>query len=85
MKTENEKTNELKETTRDVELCGLMLPQKENDRIHLDFITNDATCFGGDQDEEIYRFSFTPIDFLEWFDSNAIYEIKQHIFRKYCT
>jgi len=32
MKTENENTNELKQVTRDVELCGLMLPQKENDR-----------------------------------------------------
>lgn len=85
MKTENENTNQLKQVTRDVELCGLMLPQKENDRIHLDFITNDATCFGGDQDEELYRFSFTPVDFLEWFDSDSINQIKQHIFKKYCT
>jgi len=82
---EQKKSLEQKEIFRDVELCGLMLPQKANDRIHLDFITNDATCFGGNKDEEVYRFSFTPIDFLEWFDNKSIKQIKDYINKKHCT
>ena len=82
----NEKKNlKQKEVFRDVELCGLMLPQKEVDSIHLDFITTGATCFGGDQDEELYRFSVKPTDFLEWFDNDSIKEIKDYINKKYCT
>ncbi len=69
-----------KEVFRDVELCGLMLPQKEVDSIHIDFMTKD-----GDQDQELYRFSINPTDFLEWFDNDSIKQIKDYINKKYCT
>lgn len=59
----------------EVNICGLMLPQKNVNSIHIDFETND----------KLYRFDLKPTDFLEWFDNESIKQIKDYINKKYCT
>ena len=72
----------MKATYRDVKIASVIPPMKNSRGMTVEFYTEDATCFGGEEDYEEYAFNIDPYEFIDSFDHEMMAMIKDYLHKK---